>query len=99
MSTSNKLLVLLALLLLAIGLAACGQQVSTPEEQAAADEEPTEVSEVTPTDPPTEAPPTATLVPSPTPISGCLECHQDAELLKTLAVEEESGESLSEGEG
>jgi outer membrane biosynthesis protein TonB len=59
----------------------------------------------TPTDVPTEPPPTHTPAPTeePTPEvvddTGCITCHTDEEILKSLAKEPEEAESLSEGEG
>jgi PBP1b-binding outer membrane lipoprotein LpoB len=99
------------LLLLALVLAGCGGEPTAappePTEVAAVTSEPTAAptEPPTPTDIPTEPPPTDTPLPTDTPTpepiddSGCITCHTDEETLKALATEEEAPEVESEGEG
>lgn len=100
------------LLLVSLALSGCSEPAtvatqpapSATETSAPTSTEPPAPTEV-PTEVPTELPPTDTPPPTeePTPEvadnTACIACHTDETTLRAVAEEEETAESLSEGEG
>jgi hypothetical protein len=91
-----------AWLLVGAALASCAPDTSAPElnteartENLVTPTDPVEVAQADPAD--TDSP--AADVPAAVSDTYCLDCHTNQEIMQGLAVEEETGEALSEGPG